>query len=84
MSRERDTLHGQLDESAVEVQNLRRKLEDTALKAEQGEAAVSRSVPFLPLDGLFTQSGKLSRDTTHKKYRIGPIFVCRVVRHKMT
>ncbi len=42
LSRERDVLHGQLDERAIEVQTLRRSVQDATSRAEQSEVQKSR------------------------------------------
>ena len=42
LSRERDALHRQLDDRAIEEQNLRRSLQEVTLKVEQSDASKSR------------------------------------------
>ena len=43
LSRERDELHGQLDERAIELQNLRRNLKEVSVRAKQNDATKTRS-----------------------------------------
>ena len=43
LSRERDELHGQLDEHAIELQNLRRNLNEVSVRAKQNDATKTRS-----------------------------------------
>ena len=43
LSRERDILHGQLDERAIEAANLRKSLQEANARAEDKDSAKSRS-----------------------------------------
>ena len=65
LSRERDVLHGQLDERAIEVQTLRRSVQDATSRAEQSEIQKSRFESFLNqcFDKFTTYSASIKKPT---------------------
>lgn len=61
LSRERDVLHGQLDERAIEVQTLRRSVQDATSRAEQSEVQKSRFESFGSCDKFTTYSNTIKK-----------------------